>query len=463
MLCFRFFFLSPLLVLWGVVLFAVFFFLYFKYTFFYRVVHKTSLFYMDSISYYFIFLTLLLFLFIFVLEQSKSSVVFWFLKLSLLFVLLYIFVSKSIFLFFVMFEFSFFFIFLIIMLWGSKPERVDALNYFLVYSLVGSLPFIFYITYCFQVTRFGCTTWHLKLFYFKFLCHEGCEFSCYRDFYLSYRFFTQSYITHLAGFLIFLIKFPVYGLHLWLPKAHVESSVYGSMLLAGILIKLGVFGLFRVFILSMFFKYLDWFYKYLFFYVSFSLVLVNFICRRQFDVKAYVAYSSVVHMSLIIMAIWSKRFICLVGCIYLSFSHGLCSSAMFLNSKVFYTFTGSRNIFLNRGYLFIFPVVSFFWFMFCSLNCSVPLSLNFFSELLLVFSGSSFNSIGILFLFFNVFFRGCYSIFLYLFFCHGKVNMGINYNSFSFNYFYYYFISFFYHFFVLYFYFLFLDSFMAVV
>ena len=461
-LIFSMLFLSPTLVLWGVVICTLFFFTFFNYSFLNSVVFKSSLFYLDSFSYYLIFLSLLLFLFIFVLEYSNKFYLFWLLKVFLLLILFLIFISKRVFFFFLMFEFSFFFIFLIVMLWGVNPERIDALNYFLVYSLVGSLPFIFYLTYCFKVSRFGYTTWHLKFFFLKHLCHEGCDYNCYRDFYLSFRFFTQRSLVHISGFFLFLIKFPIYGLHLWLPKVHVESPLYGSMLLAGILIKLGVFGLCRVFIFNMFFHYLSWFHLFLFFYLPLSLLLVSFVCSRQFDIKSYVAYSSVVHMSLVLMSIWIKSFSCLVGCLYLSFSHGLCSSAMFLNSNLFYSYSHSRNIFLNRGYLFIFPLVSLFWFLFCSLNCSVPPSLNFFSELLLIFSISSFNSPLILFTFFNIFFGGCYSIFLYSFFCHGKIRSGINYNTFFSSFFHFPILILFFHFFILFLFIFFSDSFLLL-
>ena len=151
----------------------------------------------------------------------------------------------------------------------------------------------------------------------------------------------------------FFIKIPIYLFHIWLPKAHVEAPVYGSIVLAGILLKIGRYGLLRlieVFINDRFI------YRYIIFRVSIVVaLLVRVICIVQVDIKRLVAYSSVVHINIILCSLLTisklgflRRYIMIV-------SHGLCSSGLFYIVNLYYKRTKRRLLFLNKGILRLLP------------------------------------------------------------------------------------------------------------
>jgi len=104
----------------------------------------------------------------------------------------------------------------------------------------------------------------------------------------------------------------------------------------------------------------------------------------------------------------------------MSFAHGLCSSALFLNFKRFYLVRRTRKVFLKRGFTYLLPRFCFIWFLLCVVKCSMPLRLTFFSEVFLIFSGISFNIVRIVVFMFNIFFCGLYCIILFMLISHGK-------------------------------------------
>nr|UKA77693.1 NADH dehydrogenase subunit 4 [Platydemus manokwari] len=455
---FSFFSGYSLNVFLSIVLGCLIFFLKFNFFSVGGVFYVTNHFYVDSLSFYFVFLSFLLFIFIYLLEFNSISFLFVFLSNFLLFFLIIAFMAKSALYFILFFEGSFIFIFMIIMLWGHNPERIEALNYFLIYSLVGSVPLIiFYVEASVNVS----SGQHFMFNWYHYFCSWDLEdlecdsFSGCLDsgsYWQPLNVFYSQIIYYFFWMLIFFIKFPIFGLHLWLPKAHVESPVYGSMLLAGILIKLGVVGILRFIYSLNYFTFLWVLVGNIYYYAGFGLILVSFICSRQWDLKSFVAYSSVVHMSLIIFSIFSGCYLSVFGCLLMSFAHGLCSSSLFLNLNGFYLISGSRSVYLNRGFLYLCPCLSMFWFLLTSANCSLPISLNFFSEVFLVFSGVFLNFSSIYVFFFNIFFCGLFCIFLYLYCSHGKSSLGFNYTGdLVLSYIYLLILS--YHFFILYFFF----------
>lgn len=217
---------------------------------------------------------------------------------------------------------------LIIMGWGYQPERVKAFWYIFIYTVGASIPLLVSLVY-FQVKKL----WH---FFFQLslirVRKEGTWLS--------------------VGFLLaFLVKFPLYGLHLWLPKAHVEAPVGGSMILAGLMLKLGGFG---IVLLRPIIPPLDQL-------ARFRLAggaLVALICVRQVDIKILIAYSSVRHLCVAISALALKTPLIKLGRVIILISHGLSSPGIFLGAHLIYLRSNTRRILLNSRIVNQVPIFS---------------------------------------------------------------------------------------------------------
>jgi len=318
---------------------------------------------LDTYSCLFSLLTVRIILFVLGFSKSKRLNT---LIGILLIVLILSFSVSSFILFFVFFELSLIPMVIMILGWGSTPERLTAGSYILMYTLVSSVPLLF------MLFRFYAQNEDLTFFTFKLLNSKGCMFD------LGLKWFFVFWI------LGFFVKIPVYGFHLWLTKAHVEAPVYGSMLLAAVLLKLGVYGLYR----RMYFWNLEGliFFPYLQVFLLIGFTCSGIICFRQIDIKSLIAYSSVQHMMLGVIGIFSYRNIGNIGVLWISVSHGFVSRAMFFIFGVLYQFSGRRNLLLNRGIIKLFPIFVFIWMFSLSLKSAFPPSGNFFSEIFLISS-----------------------------------------------------------------------------
>nr|YP_010579994.1 NADH dehydrogenase subunit 4 [Chironomus circumdatus]UZS77033.1 NADH dehydrogenase subunit 4 [Chironomus circumdatus] len=321
----------------------------------------------------------------------------------LLFMLLLTFSCMNLFLFYVFFESSLIPTLFLILGWGYQPERLQAGLYLLFYTLFASLPLLMALFYIMN------NFYSLNFLFLK-------EFNI------------ENFLLYLFLVFAFLVKMPMFLVHLWLPKAHVEAPVSGSMILAGVLLKLGGYGLIRVFSIIINISM-----KLNIFWIVLSLVggfLVSLICLRQIDLKSLVAYSSVAHMSLVIGGLmvllsWGWGF-----SYSLMIAHGLCSSGLFYLVNLTYERLGSRSLLINKGMLSFMPSVAMWWFLLCSSNMAAPPSLNLMGEIGLINSILGWSQISMFLLMLVSFFSAAYTLYLYSFSQHGKFNNG-NY-SFSF-------------------------------
>nr|UVU30523.1 NADH deshydrogenase subunit 4 [Odontocolon albotibiale] len=329
-----------------------------------------------------------------IMFNSSSSMLYMYLMIFLGIILFICFISINLMMFYFFFEISLIPVFLLIMGWGGYVERLQAGFYMMLYTLFGSMPLFLMILMLFNM-----------------------ENSLMMDLLNLTEF---SFFIYLSLILAFLVKMPIYMLHLWLPKAHVEAPVTGSMILAGVMLKLGSYGLMRVMLIMM-----DLCLSFNKFFIVFSIMgglISSLLCLCQVDMKMLVAYSSVVHMSLLISGMMTMFSWGFNGGYFMMIAHGLCSSAMFCLVNINYERFYSRSLYLNKGMINLFPSLSFMWFLIISSNLSFPPSLNLFSEILLFNSLVMWNKSLIFILVFISFFSASYSLFLYSYTQHGKLN-----------------------------------------
>lgn len=313
------------------------------------------------------------------------------------FILLFLiacFISINIILFYLFFESRLIPIFLLIIGWGYQVDRVQAGFYIILYTLIGSLPLFFFIIFL-DTNEFTLT---FNIVNFK-------------D--------TRIYMYALI-MTAFLIKIPIYLVHLWLPKAHVEAPLVGSIVLAGVILKLGSYGLMRfiLIIINICLK----FNKFLIVVRLMGGIYSRLICLCQIDMKMLVAYSSVVHIRVLMGGMITLFNWGYFGGLLIIIAHGLCSSGLFYLVNLNYERLGSRRLLINKGLINYFPSLSLLWFLLCSSNLSFPPSLNLFSEIILLNSLIMWRKLLVYLLILILFFRASYSLYLYSFSQHGIFN-----------------------------------------
>nr|ADW41424.1 NADH dehydrogenase subunit 4 [Drosophila ezoana] len=316
----------------------------------------------------------------------------------LLLLLVLTFSSMSLFMFYLFFESSLIPTLFLILGWGYQPERLQAGIYLLFYTLLVSLPMLIGIFYL--MNKMGTM-----------------------NFYLMNNFMFNYDLLYFCMVCAFLVKMPMFLVHLWLPKAHVEAPVSGSMILAGIMLKLGGYGLLRVLSILQVMNL-----KYSFVWISISLVggvLVSFVCLRQTDLKALIAYSSVAHMGIVLAGLLTMSYWGLCGSYSLMIAHGLCSSGLFCLANVSYERLGSRSLLINKGLLNFMPAMALWWFLLSSANMAAPPTLNLLGEISLLNSIVSWSWVSMIMLSFLSFFSAAYTLYLYSFSQHGKIFSGV--------------------------------------
>ncbi len=338
---------------------------------------------------------------IFITQNKESFFFFFVIMLSIILILRFSF--SNFLLFYIIFEASLIPTLFIILGWGYQPERFQARFYLILYTVSASLPLLISIILIFNFSG--------RLSFFSFFWSFPMSQGLINFWWL---------ITILA----FLVKTPLYIVHLWLPKAHVEAPVAGSMILAGILLKLGSYGLFRLA-----HKFPLYNLTSSSFVVTLSLlggVIARFICIRQTDIKSLIAYSSVSHMGLTTGGIISNTLWGWHGAFIILIAHGLCSSCLFALANITYESTQRRRIYITKGLLNLFPFITFWWFCLSSCNIAAPPSLNLAGEILLITRNLSYRIVTSLSLAIMSFMAAVYSLILYTSTQHGHSPSFIN-------------------------------------
>nr|YP_010616545.1 NADH dehydrogenase subunit 4 [Melitaea bellona]WAU48192.1 NADH dehydrogenase subunit 4 [Melitaea bellona] len=333
------------------------------------------------------------------LYNTKFYYNFFLFNILLLLLLLFLtFSMMNLFMFYLFFEGSLIPTLVLIIGWGYQPERIQAGMYLLFYTLFVSLPLLLGIFFIYEKMN------SMMMYFMKFY-----------DYNLL--------LLYISMIMAFLVKMPMYFTHLWLPKAHVEAPVSGSMILAAIMLKLGGYGLLRVLIMMQKINL-----KMGLIWVVISLiggVCISLKCFCQVDMKSLIAYSSVAHMSLVIGGIMTMNYWGFMGAYVLMIGHGLCSSGMFCLSNINYERLNSRSLFMNKGMMNFMPSMSMWWFLFMSSNMAAPPSLNLMGEISLINSLISWSWLSMIMLMMISFFSAGYSLYLFSYTQHGKYYSGI--------------------------------------
>nr|QXJ80326.1 NADH dehydrogenase subunit 4 [Trichuris sp. LO613] len=319
-----------------------------------------------SLPFMMMFLTLLLFstYFTFMYKENKNyqNIVLGYFPLLMLF-----FSTNNILLFYILFEMSILPIFLMILGWGNQPERLTASNYLLFYTLIMSFPLLSLLLYLVS--------------------------------YFNNYWFSYVYMNNMMWLLLitpFLVKIPIYLLHLWLPKAHVEAPILGSMILASILLKTGGYGLLKMSCMChiQFTKSL----------MSFMLMLIlsaSILCMLQTDLKKYIAYSSVTHMTIILALLLSEFTNSQSGSIFLMISHGSISNSLFFMVGLYSYCTMTRLLYSQLNIMISSTILWYSSMTILFLNTGMPPSLNMVNEMMMYINSSTIWCWNIIILFFS--------------------------------------------------------------
>jgi proton-translocating NADH-quinone oxidoreductase chain M len=280
------------------------------------------------------------------------------------------FVSTNIFWFFMFFECVLVPMFFLIGLWGSRIRKIHATYYFYLYTLFGSFFMFFAMLLIYSYAGTG-------------------EFDVLKTIKFEQ---PLSIVIFVLLFFCFAIKVPMLPFHIWLPEAHVEAPTVGSVLLAGVLLKLGVYGIFRI-LIPVFPEELVMISPFVYLVATISIIYCSFAIMRQIDLKKIIAYSSVIHMNFALVGLFSLTLSGVLGGFYLMINHGIVSSALFFCVGSLYDRYHTRLVTYYGGLNLLMPVFSLFFIIFTLANFGFPGTSSFIGEFLVIFGAFDVSSL----------------------------------------------------------------------
>lgn len=323
-----------------------------------------SVFGVDGLSLFFILLTTGLIPLCFLASWSSLKG-FWSEYLISFFViegfLLLVFSTLDVLVFYVCFESILAPMFFVIGVWGSRTRKTRAGYLFFLYTLFGSVILLFGIIYIYS---------YYGTLYYPILLENPLLPTVQNFLWFAFAF-------------AFATKVPVYPFHIWLPEAHVEAPTSGSVLLAGVLLKMGIYGFLR-FSLFLFPYASEFFLPLIYTFTLVGMLYTSIIAIRQTDLKRIIAYASVAHMNLVLAGLCSLNSIGIAGAIIQSLSHGLISSSLFLGVGVLYDRYHTRLVKYYSGLITVMPFFCIFLFLFILGNLGFPGLSSFVGEILLL-------------------------------------------------------------------------------
>lgn len=253
-------------------------------------------------------------------------------------------------------------IFALIGVFGSRSRKIKAAYQFFLYTLLGSLLMLFALL----VLYFQAGTSDYQVLLSLEVSHH------------------KQLLLWLALFIAFAVKVPVIPLHIWLPEAHVEAPTSGSVILAGVLLKLGAYGFLRFSIALLPFAS-EYFGPFVFVLCAVNIVYASLTALRMVDLKKMIAYSSIAHIGFVIIGLFSLNVQGIEGALLLILSHGIVASGLFLCVGVLYDRTHTRLIHYYGGLVQTIPLFSLFFLVLIIGNISVPGTSSFVGESIVLF------------------------------------------------------------------------------
>ena len=347
----------------------------------------------DGISLFFVILTTLL-IFLCLLsswnsiENNLKEYLISFLIME--FFLIGVFCVLDLLIFYIFFESVLIPMYLIIGIWGSRERKIRAAYFFFLYTLLGSVLMLLGILYLYY--QIGTTDYETLLSVLLTL--------------------EEQKLIWLSFFASFATKVPMVPVHIWLPEAHVEAPTAGSVILAGILLKLGTYGLIR-FSFPLLPEACFYFTPLVLSMAVIGVIYTSFTAIRQTDFKRIIAYTSVAHMNLVVVGMFCFNNISMEGAILQSISHGFVASSLFLIIGIVYERHHTRMVKYYGGLVHVMPLYTFIFLFFTMANIGLPGTGSFIGEFLILLGIYQLNTTIAFLSATGMVLGGCYSLWLF--------------------------------------------------